>query len=196
MGAGGSAFCPDHRLEMRAHFGVIRVDLQGSPQFDDRVIELPLAGQRDTQHVVRDRVVRPQKQRLPRVGLGLFEGPVLDQRTRQVSPRGRVLGVQLHEAPELHDGLVGTAQGHVGDPQLHHRADVVRAVGEELLILAGRLLVLLLPQQGFGEDPVHVAVGRRHVQHVPEFLLRLRKLSLHLQRAADQFMRGRHLDAG
>ena len=76
---------------MCADFRIIRIDLQGSSQFDNRVLELPLARQRQSQLVVRNRVVWPQQHRLPRVRLGLLESAVFEQRAREVPPRGGVL---------------------------------------------------------------------------------------------------------
>src|SRR5207248_3177540 len=70
---GGAAFCAEHGVEMRAYFGIIRVDLQRPPQLDESIIELALTGQREAQFVVRDRVVWPQKHRLPRVRLRLVK---------------------------------------------------------------------------------------------------------------------------
>ena len=90
--------------------------------------------------------------------LGLVEGAVFDERAREVPPRGPVLGDELDDVPELCDGVVPTAQGHVGDPQLHQRADVVRARGEKPLQVDDRLVEFLLPQQRLGEKPVHIAV--------------------------------------
>ena len=95
---------------MRAHFGVIRIDLQGSPQLADRLIELPLPRQRQAQFVVRNRVVRPQQHRLPRLRLGLVKGALFEERPRKVPPRRGVLGIELDDAPELNDGIVLTAQ--------------------------------------------------------------------------------------
>src|SRR5438128_11009613 len=57
---GVPGFCSEDCIEVRAHFGVFRVDLQRPPEFDDFVVKLPLAGQREAQSVVRDGIIWPQ----------------------------------------------------------------------------------------------------------------------------------------
>ena len=77
---------------------------------------------------------------------------------RQVPVRCSVPGNELDDVPELSDGVVLTAEGHEGDSQLHHRADVVRTAGKVLLKVDNRFVEFLLPRQGFGEKSVRVAV--------------------------------------
>src|SRR5438045_8870289 len=57
----GTRFCPQQAFEVLADFCVVRVDLQRPPKLPNRIIELALAGQRDAEVVVRERVGWPQQ---------------------------------------------------------------------------------------------------------------------------------------